>query len=176
MFGFSRKKAPDPEPLPTPPENPPESKPPDNELTPDQKQLINDELKRHADGKGNNLDAAIGLLHLTGDKVYLKGILQFLENSEVGLLLKEPGPGADYLILTQNNLRYLPIFTRPEHARIIADKFPAYQHVGFVNSRAFFSRLEPGMGLWINPGHSVFTYMMPAAMFTAYVAMLLKKR
>lgn len=175
MFGLFRKKVPEPAPSPALPETPPETEAPAAELTPEQKKLINRELKRHADGKGNNLDASIGLLHLTGDQIYLKGILQFLENSEVGLLLKQPGAGADYLILTQNNLRYLPIFTRSEHARIIADKFPAYQHVGFVNSRAFFTKLEPGMGLWINPGHSVFTYMMPAAMFTAYVALLLKK-
>jgi hypothetical protein len=171
MFDFFNKKAPAPR-----SRLPEEAPAPPPELTPEQKKLITAELELLSEQKGSNLDVSIGLLHMTGDKIYLKGILQFLEKAEVGLLIKQPSDHADFLILMQQGLTYLPIFTKAEHASLMAKRFPAYKNVAFVDARKLFASLQPGMGLWINPGHEVFTYLMPPSMFTGYVALLLKKK
>ena len=173
VFDFFKKKAPASR-SSAQEEAPPASAP--AELTPEQKKLITAELELLAQKKGSNLDVSIGLLHMTGDKIYLKGILQFLEKAEVGLLVKQPSEQTDFLIMMQNGLTYLPIFTKAEHTTLMAKRFPTYNKVAFVDAKKLFASLQPGMGLWINPGHSVFTYLMPPSMFTGYVAILLKKK
>jgi hypothetical protein len=172
VFDFFKKKAParsSAVPSDAPPATP-------AELTPEQIKLVTTELELLGENKGSNLDVSIGLLHMTGDQIYLKGLMQFLEKAEVGLLVRQPSDRVDFLILSQNGLTYLPIFTKAEHSADLARRFPAYNNVAFVEARKLFTSLEPGMGLWINPGHPVFTYLMPPTMFTGFVGILLKKK
>lgn len=150
MFGLFKKKS------PTPPVRKDASK--TSPLTEEQKRLIKEELERHAGNRGNDIDAAIGLLHLTGDQVYLQGLLRVLETAEVGILLKSPRDTVNHLTLVRDGLQYLPVVTQPAHAGPLIEKFPQYQHMAIVNARKLFLASPLGSGLWINLGHPFTTY------------------
>ena len=128
---------------------------------------IAEELTRQAEGKGNDVEVAIGLLRVGADEV-LPGFFRALEKARVVLVTREPEQLSTALVLRMGHDSHLVVFTRNEHAIPFTQRYPEYRYLVHVEMRSLCKGVQNRIGLVINPEHATFRFTFAPDQFAEF--------